>query len=110
MGWGYYGSVVIHLLCGVGCVVVGGGIRLGEYQKCIMRFGFGSGIEYFFVLPLPVTIIHLAFLFSPFSGVPAHHQLSPDLLPLLAYLPNSAEILWRGLNNTSSLSQINLKR
>jgi hypothetical protein len=52
----------------------------------------------------------MSLLFSLFSGIPMHHQLSPDLLPLLAYLPNSAENLWRGLNATSSLLQIDLKQ
>jgi hypothetical protein len=42
---GYYGSFVIHLLCGAEHIVVGGDARLGEYGKFIMQFGFGIGIE-----------------------------------------------------------------
>ncbi len=41
----YYGSFIVHLLCGAGHVVVDGGVRLGEYGKCIMQFRFGFGIE-----------------------------------------------------------------
>jgi hypothetical protein len=66
------------------------------------------GLSKFLVLLLPVTVIHLS-LFSLSSGIPAHRQLSPDLLPSLAYLPNLAANLWRGLNATSSKLQINLK-
>jgi hypothetical protein len=78
--------------------------------NALWDLGLGLGLSKFVVLLLPVTVIHLALLFSPSSGVPMHHQLSPDSLPLLAYLPNnSAENLWRDLNATSSLLQINLK-
>ncbi len=42
---GYDGFVIVHLLCGPGCIVVDGGVGLGEYGKCIMRFGFGFRIE-----------------------------------------------------------------
>jgi hypothetical protein len=69
----------------------------------------GLGLSNFLVLLLPVTVIHLS-LFSPSSGVPACRQSSPDLLSLLAYLPNKAANLWRGLNATLSLLQIDLKR
>jgi hypothetical protein len=41
----YYGSVVFHLLCGAGRVIVGGGVGLGEYSNCIMQYGFGFRIE-----------------------------------------------------------------
>jgi hypothetical protein len=43
--WGYDGFVVVPLLCRAGHVVVGGGVRLGEYGKCIMQFGFVFGVE-----------------------------------------------------------------
>ncbi len=72
-------------------------------------FGLGLGLSIFFVLPLPVTVIQLSLSFFPSFGVSAHRQLSPDLSPLLAYPPNSVENLWRGLNATSSSSQIDLK-
>ncbi len=108
--WGYDGFVVVDLLCWAVLVVVSGGIRVGEYGKCIMHFGVGFGIEYFFYFTLPVTVIHLSLSFSPSSGIPAHRESSPDLLPLLVYLPNLAANLWRGLNATLSLLQINLKR
>ncbi len=108
--WGYDGFVVIHLLCLAGRVVVSGGIGLGEYGKCIMQFGFGFGVKQIFSLLLPVTVIYLSLSFSPSTGIPVHHQSSPDLLPLLAYPPNSAENLWHGLNATLSLLQINLKQ
>jgi hypothetical protein len=45
MGQGYYGSVIVYLLCRAGCVIVGGGVGLREDGKCIMKFGFGFGIE-----------------------------------------------------------------
>ncbi len=77
------------------------------YALC--NLGLGLGLSKFLVLLLPVTVIHLS-SFSPSSGIPARRQLSPDSLPSLAYLPNLAVNLWHGLNATSSLSQINLKR
>ncbi len=78
--------------------------------NALCSFGLGLGLSKFLVLPLPVTVIHLSLSFSPSSGVPAHHQLSPDLLPLLVYPPYTLENLWRGLNATSSSLQIDLKR
>jgi hypothetical protein len=108
--WGYDGFVVIDLLCWAGCVVMGGGVGLGEYGKCIMHCWVGLGLSKFVVLPLPVTLIHLSLSFSPSYGVPAHRQLSSDLLPLLAYPPNSFKNMWHGLNATSSSLQIDLKR
>jgi hypothetical protein len=78
--------------------------------NALCTLGLDLGLSNFLVLPLPVTLIHLSLLFSPSSGVTAHRQSSPDLLPLLAYLPNLAENLWHGLNATSSLLQINLKQ
>ncbi len=78
--------------------------------NALCTFGLDLRLSIFLVLSLPVTAIHLSLLFSPSSGVPVHRQSSPDLLPLLAYLPNLAANLWRGLNATLSLSQINLKR
>ncbi len=45
LAWGYDGFVVIYLLCRAGCIVVGGGIGLGEYDKCIMHFGVGFGVK-----------------------------------------------------------------
>jgi hypothetical protein len=59
---------------------------------------------------LLVTMIQFSLSFSPSSGVPAHRQSSPDLLPLLAYPPKPVKNLWRGLNATSSSLQIDLKR
>ena len=46
--WGYDGFVLVDLLCWAELVVVSGGVGLREYGKCIMRVGFGFGIEYFF--------------------------------------------------------------
>jgi hypothetical protein len=43
--WGHDGFVLVHLLCRAGRVVVGGGVRLGGYGKCIMQFGFGFGVK-----------------------------------------------------------------
>jgi hypothetical protein len=59
--------------------------------NALCNLSLGLGLSKLLVFPLPVTVIHLSFLFSPSSGVPARHQLSPDSLPLLAYLPNSSE-------------------
>jgi hypothetical protein len=42
---GYDGFVVIDLLCQAERILVGGGIGVGEYGKCIMHFGVGFGIE-----------------------------------------------------------------
>ncbi len=78
--------------------------------NALCNLGLGLGLSNFLVLPLPVTVIHLSLSFSLSSGVHVHCESSPDSLPLLAYLPNSAEKLWCSLNATSSLSQINLKR
>jgi hypothetical protein len=69
--------------------------------NALCTLGLGFGLSKFLVLLLPVTIIHLPLLFSLYSGVPEHCQLSPDSLPLLAFPPNSAENLWHGLNATS---------
>ncbi len=46
--WGHDGFVIVHLLCGAGHVMVGGGIGLGEYGICIMQFGFVFVVKYFF--------------------------------------------------------------
>jgi hypothetical protein len=78
--------------------------------NALCTFGLGLGLSKFLVLLLLITVIHLSVSFSPFSGVPAHHQSSPDSFPLLAHPPNSVKNLWHGLNATSSLSQIDLKR
>ncbi len=43
--WGYDGFVVVNLLSWAERVVVGGGIGLGEYGKCIMHSEVGFGIE-----------------------------------------------------------------
>ncbi len=43
--WRYDGFVIVYWLCWVERVVVGGGIGLGEYGKCIIHFGVGFGIE-----------------------------------------------------------------
>ncbi len=43
--WGYDSFVIVDLLCWAECIVVSGGVRLGEYGKCIMHFGVGFGIE-----------------------------------------------------------------
>jgi hypothetical protein len=41
--------VLLSLICCVRLsVIVRGGVRLEEYGKCIMHFGVGLGIEYFF--------------------------------------------------------------
>jgi hypothetical protein len=77
------------------------------YALC--NLGLGLGLSKFLALLLPVTIIHLS-SFSPSSGNPARRQSSPDSLPSLAYPPNLAANLWRGLNATLSSSQIDLKR
>jgi hypothetical protein len=62
------------------------------YALC--NLGLGLGLSNFFVLLLPVTVTHLS-LFSPSSSVLAHRQSSPDLLPSLAYLPNSSKfVVW----------------
>ncbi len=42
---GYDGFVIVDLLCWAGHVVMGGGIGLGEYGKCLMHFWVGFGIE-----------------------------------------------------------------
>jgi hypothetical protein len=78
--------------------------------NALCTLGLGLGLSKVLVLLLPVTVVHLSLSFSPFSGVPAHRQLSPDLLPLLVYPPNLVENLWHGLNATSSSLQIDLKR
>jgi hypothetical protein len=108
--WGYDGFVVVDLLCWAGHLIIGGGVRLGEYGKCIMHFGLDLELSKFLFLQLPVTVIQSSLSFSPSSGIPAHRQLSPDLFPLLAYLPNSFENLWHDLNATSSSLQIDLKQ
>jgi hypothetical protein len=41
---GYDGFVIVHLQCWATHVVDGRGIGLGEYGKCIMRFGFEFGL------------------------------------------------------------------
>ncbi len=41
---GYDGFVVVHLQCWAAHDVDGGGVRLGEYGKCIMQFGFEFGL------------------------------------------------------------------
>jgi hypothetical protein len=43
--WGYDDFFVLHLQCRAGCIIVGGGVRLGEYGKYIMHFGFGFGVN-----------------------------------------------------------------
>jgi hypothetical protein len=107
--WGHDGFVIIHLLCGAGRVVVSGGVGLGEYGNALCNLGLGLGLSNFLVLLLPVTVIHLS-SFSPSSCILARRQSSPDSLSLLAYPPNLAANLWRGLNATLSSSQIDLKR
>jgi hypothetical protein len=52
------------------------------------------------VHPLPSSFLS--------SYGPAHHQSLPES-SFSAYLPNSAKNLWRGLNTTSILLQIDLK-
>jgi hypothetical protein len=42
---GYDGFVVVDLLCRAGRIVMGGGVGLGEYGKCIMHFWVGFEIE-----------------------------------------------------------------
>ena len=68
--WGYDGFVFVHLLCRAERVIVGWGVRLGEYGKCIMRFGFGFGVKYFFSFTVtcdrnPFIIIILSILQRP---------------------------------------------
>jgi hypothetical protein len=107
---GYCGSVIFHLLCGAGHVIVGGVLGWESMASALCNLGLGLGLSKFLILPQPVTIIHLSFLFSPSSGILVHHQSSPDLLPSFSYSPNSAENLWLGLNATSSSPQIDLKQ
>ncbi len=78
--------------------------------NALCTFGLCLKLSKFLVLPSPVTVIQLSLSFSPSSSIPAHRQLSPDSLPLLAYPPNSFENLWHGLNATLSSLQIDLKR
>jgi hypothetical protein len=83
------------LLSSICCVGLGTSWWVGvsgwesmAYALC--NLGLGLGLSKYLVLLLPITVIHLS-SFSLSSGVPACHQLwSPDLLPSLAYLPNSA--------------------
>jgi hypothetical protein len=67
---GYDGFVVVHLLCRAGHVVVGGGIRLGEYGKYIMQFGFGFGVEYFFSFTLTCYCNPFVIFFHSVLGCP----------------------------------------
>ncbi len=103
--------VLLLLICcvGWGTLLWVGASGWESMANALCTFGLGLGLSNFLVLPLPVTVIQLSLSFSPSSGVPAHRQSSPDSLPLLAYSPNSFENLWRGLNATSSSSQIDLK-
>ena len=57
--WGYDGFVVVNLLCQAECIVVSGGVGLGEYGKCIMHFGVGFGVKLIFSFTIPVTVIPL---------------------------------------------------
>ena len=68
--WGYDGFVVIDLLCRAGRIVMGRGVGLGEYGKCIMHFGFGFVDKYFFCFTItcycnPFVIIVLSVLRHP---------------------------------------------
>jgi hypothetical protein len=69
--WGYGGFVVIDLLCRAERVVMGEGVGLGEYGKCIMHFWVGFGIVKNFSFTItcyrdpPVVIIFLSILRCP---------------------------------------------
>ena len=106
------GMIVLTLsICcvGLGTLWWVGALGWESMAYALCNLGLGLELSKYLVLLLPVTVIHLS-LFSPSSSVLAHRQSSPDLLPLLECMPNLVENLWRGLNATSSLSQINLKR
>ncbi len=79
---GYSDYVIIHLLCKAGCVIVGGGVGLGEYGKCIMQFGFGFGIEYFF--SFTVTCYHNPFVIFVLSFL--RHPRMPSIISQLIAL------------------------
>ncbi len=104
---------MMALLLSICCVGLGtswwvGALGWESMAYALCNLGLGLGLSKFLVLLLPVTVIHLS-SFSPSSGIPVRRQSSPDLVPSLAYPPNLAANLWRGLNATSSLPQINLK-
>ena len=68
--WGYDGFVVVDLLCRAGRIVMGGGLVLGEYGKCIMHFWVGFGIEKILSFTIacyrdPIVIIILSILRHP---------------------------------------------
>ncbi len=77
--------------------------------NALCSLGSSLGFSKFLVLPLPVTVIHLSFSFSPSSGIPAHRHLLPES-SFAAYLPKSTVNVMRGLKATSSSLQIDLKR
>jgi hypothetical protein len=77
--------------------------------NALCSLGSSLGFSKFLVLPLPVTVIHLSFLFSPSSSVPAHRHLLPES-SFAAYPPKSAINVMRGLKDTLSSLQIDLKR
>jgi hypothetical protein len=68
--WGDEGFVLVDLLCRAGHIVMGGGVGLGEYGKCIMHFWVGFGIELIFSFTVacyhdPIVIIFLSILQHP---------------------------------------------
>ncbi len=70
--------------------------------NALSNLGLGLRLSKILILLLSVTVVPLSVLFSPSSGILMHRQSSLNLLPLLAYPPNSAENLWHGLNATLS--------
>ncbi len=80
------------------------------YTLCIVKFLTGD-VNLVFGLFLYFTWIHSLLSFSLAFGIPAHRQSLPKpLLSHSVYPPQSAVNLWRGLNATSSLLQMDLNR
>jgi hypothetical protein len=77
--------------------------------NALCNLGLSLSCSNFLVLPQPVAVIHLSSLFSPYSNVPTHRHLLPEL-SFSAYPPNSTVNLMHGLKSTSSSSQIDVKR
>jgi hypothetical protein len=87
----------------------GGSLGWENMANALCNVGLSLGFGNCLVFPLPVTVIHLSSSFSPSSDVPAHRYLLSESF-FSAYPPKSAKNLMRGLNSTSSSSQIDLKR
>ncbi len=113
--WCSHGSggtmVLSSSICSAGPLMLKmvGALGWESMANALCSLGLSLGFRKFLVLPLPVTLIHLSFSFSPSSGIPTHRHSLPKS-SFAAYPPKSAVNVMHGLKANSSSLQINLRR